>query len=112
MHDVIKFLNCWRFYGCSLLIIYEGREEPNSSIESQADSLFSSKGKGTPAGPSNVEESGDATGHDQSVKVDVRLIDFAQTSCPGEATASHNGPDEGFLFGMENLKTILKDILQ
>ncbi|XP_023289343.1 inositol hexakisphosphate kinase 3 [Orussus abietinus] len=49
--------------------------------------------------------------------VDVRIIDFAHTTfCHGEPTSSnstvHQGPDCGFLTGLDSLKRLLLEILQ
>jgi len=44
--------------------------------------------------------------------VDVRLIDFAHSTHRGlEGGAEHRGPDTGFLFGLESLAGILREIL-
>ena len=38
---------------------------------------------------------------------DVRLIDFAHTTKSGLGSVSHSGPDSGFLFGLDNLISII-----
>jgi len=44
--------------------------------------------------------------------VDVRLIDFAHSTHRGlQDSVEHEGPDQGFLFGLENLVSILEAIL-
>merc|ERR1712108_133656 len=44
--------------------------------------------------------------------VDVRLIDFAHSTHRGlQDSVEHEGPDQGFLFGLENLASILEAIL-
>jgi len=43
--------------------------------------------------------------------VDMRLIDFAHSTHKGlEDSSIHEGPDEGLLFGIDNLISILRDI--
>jgi len=45
--------------------------------------------------------------------VDIRLIDFAHSTHKGLNDASvHEGPDQGFLFGLDSLVTILREIEQ
>lgn len=44
--------------------------------------------------------------------VDVRLIDFAHSTHRGlQGGVEHRGPDTGFLFGLESLTGILREIL-
>jgi len=44
--------------------------------------------------------------------VDVRLIDFAHSTHRGlQDAVEHEGPDQGFLYGLENLASILEAIL-
>lgn len=44
--------------------------------------------------------------------VDVRLIDFAHSTHKGlQDSVEHEGPDQGFLFGLENLSSILEAIV-
>ena len=45
----------------------------------------------------------------------MKIIDFANVSFPpgGEdETSSHQGPDDGFIMGLDNLYTILQTILE
>ena len=45
--------------------------------------------------------------------VDMRLIDFAHSTHRGLKDASvHEGPDQGLLFGLDSLVTILREIEQ
>jgi hypothetical protein len=50
----------------------------------------------------------------QSNLIDVRMIDFAHTvratTSDGESSDTHLGPDQGYLFGLECLIDVLKDI--
>ena len=80
--SVIRSQSSYRFYSSSLLIIYDGQETPQ-----------------TPHG-SNV------------IKVDVRMIDFAHTTYKGSWNehTTYDGPDPGYIFGLENLIQILQGI--
>ncbi|XDB63686.1 PREDICTED: inositol hexakisphosphate kinase 3 isoform X1 [Capra hircus] len=79
---VIRSQSSYRFYSSSLLIIYDGQETPQ-----------------TPHG-TNV------------IKVDVRMIDFAHTTYKGSWNehTTYDGPDPGYIFGLENLIQILQGI--
>ncbi|XP_041084652.1 inositol hexakisphosphate kinase 1-like isoform X1 [Polyodon spathula] len=83
LRAVIERQGSYRFYSSSLLLIYEGKNN------SPGRSPFS-----TPP------------------RVDVRMIDFAHTTCRG-ATPNHSayeGPDRGYIFGVENLINMLQEI--
>ncbi|CAG2100491.1 unnamed protein product [Medioppia subpectinata] len=80
MLSVVEKLDTFRFYTSSLLIIYEG----NADHISKSDTNL----------------------------VDIRMIDFAHTTHEGMGghIQDNNGPDRGYIFGLTNLITILKDI--
>lgn len=42
--------------------------------------------------------------------VDLRIIDFANTTFGGRGDEATNGPDESFLFGLNTLATMLRDL--
>jgi hypothetical protein len=82
LHETINSLSKYRFYSGSLLIVYDG-------------SL-------------------------QSDLIDIRMIDFAHsiyaTTTNDETTAAaasnnHMGPDKGYLFGLERLTDVFREIL-
>uniref|UniRef100_A0A8D1ZBG2 Kinase n=2 Tax=Sus scrofa TaxID=9823 RepID=A0A8D1ZBG2_PIG len=79
--SVIRSQSSYRFYSSSLLITYDGQEAAPSSSDTLA-------------------------------KVDVRMIDFAHTTYKGSwnERATYDGPDLGYIFGLENLIQILRDI--
>ncbi|XP_038198481.1 inositol hexakisphosphate kinase 3 [Arvicola amphibius] len=79
---VIRSQSSYRFYSSSLLIIYDGQETTQGSPS------------GAPA------------------KVDVRMIDFAHATYKGSWNehTTHEGPDPGYIFGLENLIGILQDL--
>lgn len=78
---VVKSLDTFRFYTSSLLILYEGNSEH-----------FDSK-------PENK-------------LIDIRMIDFAHSTHQfmAEDNCANEGPDEGYIFGLNNLIKLLKDI--
>ncbi|KAM4613233.1 inositol hexakisphosphate kinase 2b isoform 2-T2 [Polymixia lowei] len=51
-------------------------------------------------------------GEVSSPEVDVRMIDFAHTTCRhyGEDSVVHEGQDSGFIFGLQNLITIISQL--
>ncbi|RXM93008.1 Inositol hexakisphosphate kinase 1 [Acipenser ruthenus] len=83
LRAVIERQGSYRFYSSSLLLIYEGKKH--------------SLGRHPVSAPP---------------RVDVRMIDFAHTSYRG-ATPNHTayeGPDRGYIFGVENLINMLQEI--
>ncbi|XP_030321323.1 inositol hexakisphosphate kinase 3 [Calypte anna] len=86
---VIRKQSSYRFYSSSLLIIYEGQEQKENSA-SLDNHLHIPK----PSYPS---------------RVDVRMIDFAHTTFKG-SKCEQDGPDQGYIFGLENLIRILQNI--
>ncbi|XP_012790237.2 inositol hexakisphosphate kinase 3 [Sorex araneus] len=100
--SVIRSQSSYRFYSSSLLIIYEGQEGPDTP-------------PGTPAGPGTQDSALQTAGGDSLeglAKVDIRMIDFAHATYKGSwnEQATHDGPDQGYIFGLENLLQILQDI--
>ncbi|KAH0618797.1 hypothetical protein JD844_018274 [Phrynosoma platyrhinos] len=97
--SVIKKQSTYRFYSSSLLINYEGLEKTvpldiHSQDHCQQTSCPISHGNSYP-------------------KVDVRMIDFAHTTYKGSRynQTVYDGPDYGYIFGLENLITIFQSIL-
>ncbi|KAM5263489.1 inositol hexakisphosphate kinase 3 [Ctenodactylus gundi] len=96
--SVIKGQSSYRFYSSSLLIIYDGQE----LLERSPCSL-------------HLQEAPQKTLSDPSAdlsKVDIRMIDFAHTTYKGSwnEPTTYDGPDPGYIFGLENLIAILQDI--
>ncbi|XP_056129810.1 inositol hexakisphosphate kinase 2-like [Lampris incognitus] len=76
-------------------------------------------GSGCPSGSSNsgsgspgVSRHGPAHPDPHSPVVDVRMIDFAHTTCRhyGEDSVVHEGQDSGYIFGLQNLITIISQL--
>lgn len=95
---VIRNQSSYRFYSSSLLIIYDGQELPERTSE----------GLHPPEAlqPDHGSSSGSLS------KVDIRMIDFAHTTYKGSWNehTTYDGPDPGYIFGLENLIQILQDI--
>ncbi|GBM92667.1 Inositol hexakisphosphate kinase 1 [Araneus ventricosus] len=139
LHLVVQRLNTFRFFTSSLLIIYNGSEQfsnkydpsgepsitlqladngnvgkenklkdPQSKSRDKCSSVSSSATLCRKHVPHSVDK---ASEHSRAV-VDLCVIDFAHSthSRMPENTVSHEGPDEGYLFGLENLITHLEVI--
>ncbi|XP_048872942.1 inositol hexakisphosphate kinase 2b isoform X2 [Brienomyrus brachyistius] len=127
MKAALEACESYRFYSSSLLIIYdgdppraqrqrhchhggeEGEEEEDDEEEDEEDPgafgfhCGGAVGGGTGGRPS-VGEPGPL--------VDVRMIDFAHTTCRhyGEDSVVHEGQDSGYIFGLQNLITIISEL--
>ncbi|XP_063274630.1 inositol hexakisphosphate kinase 3 [Prinia subflava] len=90
---VIRKQSSYRFYSSSLLIIYDGQEHKESADH-------------RPPFPK--------THGTNPSRVDVRMIDFAHTTFKGSKSnpnpTPHDGPDHGYIFGLENLIKILQSL--
>jgi len=103
----------YRLYSSSILIIYEGlvhqeyfHHEGYSDTENSVDSelfeeeVFRTQRQDSP--------------HSKKDDVKIKIIDFANVSLPsveGSETL-HEGPDRGFLMGLDNLYEILDSLLE
>ncbi|CAM2107397.1 inositol hexakisphosphate kinase 3 isoform X1 [Caretta caretta] len=98
--SVIKSQSSYRFYSSSLLIIYDGQEpkENKETLDNHPQGCFQNINRTMPHG----------TGYP---KVDVRMIDFAHTTYKGSKYnhTIYDGPDHGYIFGLENLVKILEN---
>ena len=56
--------------------------------------------------------SGESQAHPQPPSVDVRMIDFAHSTFKGfrDDQTVHDGPDRGYVFGLESLIKVLEAI--
>lgn len=112
----------YRFYSSSLLIIYEGKEadsclsqnvtwQPKTtpSGESHSGHGPSPRDKDMPPQPQTAPPKPDLA---PPPRVDVRMIDFAHSTFKGFRgdTAVHDGPDRGYVFGLESLVQILEKL--
>lgn len=89
------------FYSCSLLLMYDGSVSINKDHNSGDQKLE--------GGNPGTQELNSELGYPDGV--DVRLIDFAHvTNRSNVSTMNHS--DDGILFGLENLISILTSFLQ
>lgn len=109
----------YRFYSSSLLIIYEGKEaDICSQNTSWTQKKISPSHCGhTPSALDPAHRHTDTPPHPDSAPpeptlVDVRMIDFAHSTFKGFRgdTAVHDGPDQGYVFGLESLVQILENL--
>lgn len=116
MRAVLEACESYRFFSSSLLIIYDGappatppRPRPSRGGEEEDDE---------DEDEDEDDDEGAAYGgrHDLSSStspaVDVRMIDFAHTTCRdyGEDGIVHEGGDSGYIFGLQNLISILSQL--
>lgn len=106
MRKSLLQLDQFRFYSSSLLIIYEGRQFSDFSDIEEPRSFES-------------EDSMDCDSFTPQIRskkkslAKIRIIDFANATMPGvfEDDRVHEGPDAGFLLGLENLQEILESLV-
>lgn len=137
MQAALEACESYRFYSSSLLILYdgdprrpptrprhkggeEGDEDEPSDEEEEDEGAFGFSHSSTSAtagvaGGSGKNGSGrpsHGAGEASSPEVDVRMIDFAHTTCRhyGEDSVVHEGQDSGFIFGLQNLITIISEL--
>uniref|UniRef100_A0A3B1JV89 Kinase n=1 Tax=Astyanax mexicanus TaxID=7994 RepID=A0A3B1JV89_ASTMX len=117
---VLECQASYRFYSSSLLIIYEGKEpEPAEPPSEKEQPLI---GQTTPQNPSLLLQErppppplppppSELHGRPPP-SVDVRMIDFAHSTFKGfrDDQTVHDGPDRGYVFGLESLINILEAI--
>ncbi|XP_069489620.1 inositol hexakisphosphate kinase 3 isoform X2 [Ambystoma mexicanum] len=96
LKSVIEGQSSYRFYSSSLLIIYEGQE---------ATEHMPASDKQPPGSQTHCPGS-------SFPNVDVRMIDFAHTTYKGSRNnrTTYDGPDQGYIFGLQNLLQILQDV--
>lgn len=108
---VLEKQESYRFYSSSLLIIYDGKELPEVPMDSDSEDLgdLSEESSDESAGAYAYKPSSNK--HTAS-NVDVRMIDFAHTTCKfyREDSVVHEGLDTGYIFGLQNLIAIIKEI--
>lgn len=135
MQAALEACESYRFYSSSLLIIYDGEppraptrprhrggeegdedEQSDEDEDEEEEGAFSFSPSGSSSsvaggggGSSRSSHSGEAG---SGAAVDVRMIDFAHTTCRhyGEDSVVHEGQDSGFIFGLQNLITIISQL--
>uniref|UniRef100_A0A8C5L7M4 Kinase n=1 Tax=Jaculus jaculus TaxID=51337 RepID=A0A8C5L7M4_JACJA len=104
---VLERQESYRFYSSSLLVIYDGKEWPEVALDSDAEDLED-------LSEESADESAGAYAYKpvSASSVDVRMIDFAHTTCRlfGEDSVVHEGQDAGYIFGLQSLIDIVTEI--
>ncbi|KAL4646347.1 inositol hexakisphosphate kinase 1-like [Arapaima gigas] len=116
LKSIIEKQTSYRFYSSSLLIIYEGKE-PESGTRQLAAKASSNTDPtqltSTDCALPWLELTLPSDLHNSPPPaVEVRMIDFAHSTFKGfrgDQTV-HDGPDSGYVFGLENLIKILEGI--
>ncbi|KAG9353216.1 hypothetical protein JZ751_017792 [Albula glossodonta] len=141
MQAALESCESYRFYSSSLLIIYDGepthvRRPRNRCGEEGDEDDLSEEEEDEEEEEEEEEEEGGAFGFPGAAAgggsgssssgavvsrasrgaggplVDVRMIDFAHTTCRhyGEDSVVHEGQDSGYIFGLQNLITIISQL--
>ncbi|XP_076870478.1 inositol hexakisphosphate kinase 2a [Brachyhypopomus gauderio] len=131
MQAALEACESYRFYSSSLLIIYDGEpprsrrspedglsdeeEEEEEEEDEEAGALGFRGGGGASGGAGGGAGSAVACRGSRLVPgpaVDVRMIDFAHTTCRHyrEDSVVHEGQDSGYIFGLQNLITIISQL--
>ncbi|XP_062923828.1 inositol hexakisphosphate kinase 1 isoform X1 [Mobula hypostoma] len=110
LKGVLEKQASYRFYSSSLLIIYDGKEEKLETQQNSAEVLsqdnIQEDSSSLPSSSFSLTSTGNLP------KIDVRMIDFAHSTYKGfrDDQTVHDGPDRGYIFGLENLINILERI--
>ena len=129
MQAALEACESYRFYSSSLLIIYDGEparrtharpraeeglseEEEEEVMEEGEGDEVEDEGGGAHAFPHCSSASSGGGNTSSFPLVDVRMIDFAHTTCRhyGEDSVVHEGQDSGYIFGLQNLITIISQM--
>uniref|UniRef100_A0A6I8MXS8 Kinase n=1 Tax=Ornithorhynchus anatinus TaxID=9258 RepID=A0A6I8MXS8_ORNAN len=103
LKSVLETQESYRFYSSSLLIIYDGKELQEVAVDSDLEDLSEE---------SSDESAGAFAYKPRASTVDIRMIDFAHTTCKyyGEDSVVHEGQDTGYIFGLQSLIDIITEI--
>lgn len=103
----LQSLDGYRFYSSSLLIIYEGKHRKVSKAMEENDDRFSCQDSLDCDTLSFFKKVIDAP-------IKVKIIDFANAANPQDVDDNvyHEGPDGGFLMGLQNLQEILEGLIE
>ncbi|XP_068108793.1 inositol hexakisphosphate kinase 2 [Hyperolius riggenbachi] len=109
---VLEKQESYRFYSSSLLILYDGKELQEVPMDSDPEDLedLSEESSDESAGAAYAYKP--SSNKQNASTVDVRMIDFAHTTCKfyREDSVVHEGEDTGYIFGLQNLIAIIKEI--
>lgn len=124
MKATLEDCESYRFFSSSLLIIYDGAAHKNQTrhcteegqsgedvhIQNEVEQDPDTEELYFSHGPSTLREASSSSSG--SPKVDVRMIDFAHTTCKhyGDDSVIHEGQDSGYIFGLQSLITIIAEL--
>ena len=128
LYSMLAKQNKFRFYSSSLLIMYDGSEghmggsptedylQDHSASCSNQNCKDQCSCSPPPQSDGDLEDANNTSYIGDNVpnpcRVDVRMIDFAHATHQGfrgDRTV-HTGPDEGYLFGLENIIRMLESL--
>lgn len=98
----------YRFYSSSLLIIYDGKDPRSEAyLERKAEIRLKQENL-----PESLQDASNTESLTVQPKVDVRMIDFAHSTFKGfrDDITVHDGPDMGYVFGLESLVNIIEQM--
>ncbi|KAM7041244.1 PREDICTED: inositol hexakisphosphate kinase 1 isoform X1 [Sturnus vulgaris] len=101
----------YRFYSSSLLIIYDGKDSRAGMLVERRPEARLKRVDGSV--PESLQDGGSSEpGSSAQPKVDVRMIDFAHSTFKGfrDDPTVHDGPDMGYVFGLESLINIMEQM--
>ena len=109
LKNVISKLNTYRFFSSSLLILYEGEDNPlnqDTGISQNTVPILMTNLDGT--NPTPAAQTLDY----KPPLVDVRMIDFANLTHSGFVNdpVTYDGPDEGYMLGLNTLIKLYESI--
>jgi len=111
MRQTLIDLQEYRFYSSSLLIIYEGEpDQSNDFVEDKTDNSMDCEQFDEARSADNIKRRKHSA---DNPRVTMKIIDFANISLPSlGGECSHQGPDDGFIMGLDNLYQLLTNILE
>ncbi|XP_072308105.1 inositol hexakisphosphate kinase 2-like [Eucyclogobius newberryi] len=124
MKTALEDCESYRFFSSSLLIIYDGAAHRKQIHRRTEDGLSEEEDDDEEAHVENEEyeeagalsfahtPSASTEATSTSHNVDVRMIDFAHTTCKhyGEDSVVHEGQDSGYILGLQNLITMISEL--
>lgn len=120
LKEIIQNHNAYRFYACSVLLLYEGKDyrdtdtcrHPNSSGKSNIAQQWKSHENNIRFIDGPCDNDSEIEFESENGNVDVRIIDFEHVTRAGMQRDQDSGPDAGCLLGLANLIDIFKEIQQ